>query len=57
MKQHSLLSNGFLIRKYTWPMLSDDFADRHIPMEMTGATVEELFSMWSVPKGYKRDGV
>jgi hypothetical protein len=39
------------------PSLDDDFPDRHVPMEMIGATMEELFSTWSVPKGYKRDEV
>jgi hypothetical protein len=32
-------------------------ADRHVPMEMIGTTMERLFSTWSVLRGYKRDAV
>jgi hypothetical protein len=43
MKQHPLLGNRFLIRKYMQPLVSNDFADKHVPTEMMGATTEELF--------------
>jgi hypothetical protein len=39
------------------PLVSNAFADKHVPVEMIGATMEELFSAWSVPRGYKRDEV
>jgi hypothetical protein len=43
-EQHSLPDNRFSISKYTWPLLGDAFADRHVLIEMTGTTLEELFS-------------
>jgi hypothetical protein len=42
--KHLLLGNRFLIRKYTRPLLGNTFANKHVPVEMTGTTTEELSS-------------
>jgi hypothetical protein len=41
-KQHSLLGNRFLISTYIRTLLDNAFADMHVRMEMTGATMEEV---------------
>jgi hypothetical protein len=42
-EQRPLIGNTFLMNKYLLPLLGDAFAVRHIPMEMLGATLEEVF--------------
>jgi hypothetical protein len=43
-----LLGNRFLISKYVRPLLGDAFADRYVPMEMIGATMDELCFFYAV---------
>jgi hypothetical protein len=38
-KQYSLLGNRFLINKYTRPLLGNTFVNKHVTMEMIGATI------------------
>jgi hypothetical protein len=41
-EQHSLLGSRFLISKYTQLLLGNAFTNEHFPMELIGATIEEL---------------
>jgi hypothetical protein len=42
MKHHSVLGNIYLLSKYTLPFQGNAFANKHVPTDMTGATIEEL---------------
>jgi hypothetical protein len=45
-KQHALVGNRFIISKYTQPLLSNAFANEHVPTATNPhATVEELLKM------------
>jgi hypothetical protein len=44
-KQHPWLGNRFLMSKCMQPLLSNAFVNKHVPREMMGATIEELFSV------------
>jgi hypothetical protein len=47
-KQHPLLGNTFLISRYTQPLLSNAFANRHVPTEKIGVQEWTVFSTLSV---------
>jgi hypothetical protein len=54
--EHLLLGNWFLISKYTQPLLSNNLANKQIPTEMIGATIEELcFLLVSAGGDYKEN--
>jgi hypothetical protein len=53
-KQHSSLGNRFLISKYTQPILSNAFANKHVPTE-TKYNRGTVFSTRSVPRCYNQD--
>jgi hypothetical protein len=53
-KQHSLPGKKFLISKYTQPLPSNPFANKHVPAKTIRVQQWTVFSTWSVPRCYKQ---